>query len=54
MQKTNLYFISINPFIPEGRKNGTADDPIQKFMIPNITNVDDDPIFSAIGDLAIN
>ena len=32
----------------------TADDPIQKFMIPNITNVDDDPIFSATGDLAIN
>lgn len=23
-------------------------------MIPNITNVDDDPIFSATGDFAIN
>ena len=48
------YFISINPFNPQGCKNVTADGPIQKFMIQNITNIDDDTIFSVSGDIVIN
>ena len=32
----------------------TAGGSIQNFTIPNITNVDDDPIFSVSGDIAMN
>ena len=32
----------------------TAGGPIQNFTIPNITNIDDDPIFSVSGDIALN
>ena len=32
----------------------TAGGPIQYFKIPNITNVNDDPIFSVSGDIALN
>ena len=31
-----------------------AGGPIQNFTIPNITNIDDDPIFSVSGDIALN
>ena len=41
-------------FCSKGRKIVTEGGSIQKFMIPNITNVDDDPIFSVSGDIAMN
>lgn len=55
MQKSNLtlfhFYLS---FHSKGRKYVTAGGPIQNFTIPNITNVDDDPIFSVSGDIALN
>ena len=55
MQKSSLtllYFYLPFPF--KDRKYVTGGGPIQNFTIPNITNADDDPIFSVSGDIALN
>ena len=41
-------------FIRTGREIATKDGPKQDFLVQNIKNNNDDPIFSVPGDLAIN
>ena len=54
MQKPKFVFHCYLPFHSKGRKVVTAGGSIQKFMISNIKYVDDDPIFSVSGDIAMN
>ena len=41
-------------FVYKGREIATKGGPKQVFMVRNIANNDDDPIFSVLGDIAIN
>lgn len=54
MQKPKFVFHCYLPFHSKGRKVVTAGGSIQKFMIPNIKYVDNDPIFSVSGNIAMN
>ena len=54
MQKPKFVFHCYLPFHSKGRKVVTVGDSIQKFMISNIKYVDDDPIFSVSGDIAMS
>ena len=54
MQKPNFQFYFCFSLHFKGREIVTAGGSIQNFMIPNIANVEDDPIFSVSGDIAMN
>ena len=41
-------------YLCKGREIASKGGPKQEFIIPNTTNMDDDPIFSVPGDVAIN
>ena len=50
----NFILTSFFFFLSKGRNTVTTGGSIQNFTIANITNIDDDPIFSISGDIAMN